>query len=120
MKKYVAILIVAMAGTVFAKDYAVNVEIPVTQEVVITKTNVTSAVSAAVFSSERFVVDLNDGEKYSFTILGFFKDANGKVIQRKVFKVSYEQAVQMMPSISSVMEEARSAVDSAIPSLLAQ
>ena len=112
MKKII-IAIIAIACLVHAEEYAVTKPIPVTKQA-------TTTVMATQFVTERLMVELKEGTNYTFMIMGSYQDADGNALERKNIRVTYQQAVQMMPEIAQVMETARSAVDAAIPTLLAE
>lgn len=118
MKKYI-MAIIAIASVVSAVEYQVNVIIPVKTEVVVTKTNVVESVTASAFVMERFVANV-ESTNVTFVIHGSYRDAQGKVIKRKMIPVTSEQASQMMPTIGDVMAAARTAIESNIVTLLAE
>ncbi len=112
MKKSI-IAIIAIAGLVQAGEYVTSKQITVTKQATVN-------VTATKFVTERLMVDLKAGTNYTFMIMGSYMDADGSAIESKVIRVTYQQAVQMMPEIAQVMETARSVVDATIPALLAQ
>lgn len=119
MKKHI-IAIIAIAGIVSAAEYLVNVSIPVKTEVVTTVTNVTESVTASVFVLERFIANVEQATNTTFVIHGSYRDANGKILKRKVIPIKMEQALQIMPSITNVMDAAQSVVETNIQNLLAE
>lgn len=122
MKKIIiAIIAVITVIAVAAQsaEYPVNMTIPVKKEVVTTVTNVTESVTASVFVLERFAANV-ESTNVTFVIHGSYRDAQGKVIKRKIIPITMERAAQMMPSIGDVMTDARMAVEANIGTMLAE
>jgi hypothetical protein len=98
MKKIIAI-ITAIAGLAVAGEYAL-----------------TKTITASKFVIKRLSADVSRPEP-SFTIQGEWQDADGRMVEPKMVRMTIAQVRQIMPQIDAIMSNATTAITANISAI---